>query len=219
MVLRKLTRRDEEFLTWLLDPRLFGERVPGPSKIHRKVLSQIIKSMDKLPKVGHLPEAAELLKAQLDWWENDARAKINVHRSPIQQRSQSGSANIELTERLFLASLIARRRGPSPYRFVYDRFEQPWFSSPKAIEMRVLRFERHLEAQGPMSCRHIANMKYHQFISSRRNAQVLRILRRYDGGKVSYETYSKELTRLIWPNSSDGSWLDSLCQHASRRPR
>ena len=210
----KLIKREDAFLDFLLDPRLFGERVPGPSRIDRQRLSRAIALLRKLPQIGAVAQATQILVEEQTWWQEEARSKRARYVSPIQSRTGDGPENVELTERLFVATLIARKRGPKPYEFVHSRIKTAWFT-PKAIEMRVRRFERHLAPQGPRSCRHIALMKYHQFLSIQRNGQVLTTLGLYLRKKISFESYSEALTRLTIPSRREAVWLDSLCRRAS----
>ncbi|HEX2711128.1 MAG TPA: hypothetical protein VHM88_02745, partial [Candidatus Acidoferrales bacterium] len=213
---QKLSNRERDFLHWLLDPKLFAERVPRPPRNDQRKVKRAVALLERLPpteKRGMVCNAISDLNCVLESWNR------TVFQSPIQSESRMGTENMETSRRLFLATLIARKRGPKPYEFLFAKFDKPWFDSPKAIEMRVRRFESRLEPQGPISCQIIISFKYSQFVTIRRWQRLKRILFRYQAKKLTYEEYSKQCTRLMMPNPQEIRWLDSLCRHARPRSR
>lgn len=211
---KMLTKREDEFLTWLLDARLFGWRVPGLTKRDANKIEGAIRRLQRVSRPELLSTEIQVLAARLSQLEHDLKAERTVHKSVIQSRSHDGTENIEEAERLFIATLMARKRGKAPYDFLFDRFRNPPFDSATAIQMRVLRFEKRLQPRGPMSCNHIISMKYSQFLTLRRQSRLMTILNRYRKGKISYERYAEECKRLMWSNTRESRWLASLCAYA-----
>jgi hypothetical protein len=212
-----LTKREEEFLDWLLEPSLFGERVPGLTKKDRTKIAHAIAQLQSVSRPELLRTGLQDLESAKAQWEHDSRTKRTVYKSEIQSRSHDGTGNVEESERLFLATLIARKRGPKPYEFIKDFLAEfaDQHRSAKAIEVRVRRFEHQLGPTGPMSCRWIIRTKFSQFLTLRRQKK-LRVTRiRYQTGKMNFRRYCDECNALIMPNPRENLWLESLCQYAT----
>jgi hypothetical protein len=208
----KLTKREEEFLTWLLNPLWFGERVPGLTQRDMRKITRAIELLQSVSRPELLETEVEALKNLRASWERRIQTRRTVYASAIQSRSHDGTENIEETRRLFWATLIARKRGPEPYDFLFARFKRPPFNFPKAIEMRVRRFECQLQP-GPMSCSWIIHM-YSQFLTQRRQKQVRGIPIRCQAGEITFEQARDEFNRLTMPNARENRWLEALCRYA-----
>jgi len=213
----KLTKREEEFLTWLLDPQLFGQRTPGLTSTDGKKIARAISQLQRVSRPELLSAEIQALLACLAQLGLDLRARRTVHRSQIQGWSHEGTENIDEIQRFFLATLIARKRGAKPYEFLRDFLAKSASRhlNAKAIEMRVSRFERRLTPVGWMSCPHIINMKYSQFLTLRRQKRFMTILSRYLKGKMNYRRYIEESKRTMWANTRESDWLASLCPYAA----
>lgn len=161
------------FLSWLLDPRLFGSVAVDPRRKHLKKIRKTLAGLKRI----QAEVAGREFAAAIEKLTNveDQLLNTRVVSSPIIQRvyqvkdGRKRTENLEETQRLFFAAGIIHLISPNenPYRLVHDilgkreRTEQ-YRRSWKAIHMRARRFSTRLKTNGD-HCFHLLRMQYQHF--------------------------------------------------------
>jgi hypothetical protein len=198
------------FFEWLLDTRHFPSLVQNRTKRFLPKIRREIKHLQKLEQEMDRPlqEAIVCLEAHAKAIE----AAPRQYSSPYKVRVSGAKGNIEETERVFLATRVARLLKPeeSPHSVVRDQLaDKSHRRGDRTVEMRVRRFEKQLPSG---ECDRIAQAMYSDFKYSTFFPEIRRRLARGEWKRNCWQ-----IAEQLAITTFEQGVLKELCEGTVRR--
>ncbi len=139
----------EQFLYWLLDPRLFPETVEEDKKRTRSSLERLRRIRSRLEAYAAGTPDYRLAHAIADLKDHEGmlegQLKSFIRRSPVMTTQSSQKGSPEIAERLLAAVLVCRKlkKGTDPYKEI-----QKILSNPGSIQRKASQWEQALRKIG-----------------------------------------------------------------------